>query len=195
MTMNKQPKKIMFGVTVEQIKSHDPSLFISYLRELEGNGEKELRGCIQLFGNNVYNTDEKLLKSGDFHIWASYLCLDYNKFAFFLNSQSIFLIMMADLMGSGLYHISKEKQIEFLDTVLPDCINLGIKMGYTNKEMVDYYNQNILKQINKSKMPPSELGRKSRPSDEDNAKELAKLNRPESLGSKATEDFLNLTKK
>lgn len=134
-----QNKKIMFGVPVEQINSHDPTNLITYLQELEQNKGKEYRGAVQVFGNSIFDSDEKLLASQDFCIWAGGLLLNYPKFAFFLKPESIFLVITADLVGSGLYHISKEKKIETLDTILPDCIELGIKKGYTRTEMEDYY--------------------------------------------------------
>ncbi len=140
-------KKIMFGVPVEVIESHDPTNLITYLKELEGNEGKDCRGCVQIFGNNVFNTDEKLLESQDFYIWAGNLFIDYTKFAFFLKPESIFLIMMADLKGGGSYIINKEKQFEFLNTILPDCIDLGVEKGYTRKEMEEYYNENLFKLI------------------------------------------------
>ena len=140
-------KKIMFGVPISEIESHDPTNLITYLKELEQGEDKSSRGCVQIFGNNVFNTDEKLLKSQDFCIWSSNLFLNYRKFAFFLKPESIFLIMIADLINGSSYTITKEKQIEFLNTILPDCIDLGVEKGYTRKEMEEYYNENLFKLI------------------------------------------------
>ncbi len=139
----------MFGVPVNVMESHDPTNLITYLKELEEDESNNYRGSVQIFGNNVFNTDEKLLESQDFCIWAGYLSLDYSKFTFFLKPESIFLIMMADLIGGGSYIISKEQQIEFLNTILPDCIDLGIAKGYTKKEMEDYYKSNLFDLISK----------------------------------------------
>lgn len=140
-------KNIMFGIPVDQIQSHEPTNLISYLKELENKKSGDDRGSVQIFGNNVFDTDEKLLASEDFYIWAGNLSTNYPQFAFFLRPESVFLIMMADLMGSGLYKINKEKQIEYLNNILPECTELGIKKGYTKVEMEDYFNKNYFSLI------------------------------------------------
>lgn len=139
---------IIVGVTREEIESRDPSDTIKLLSELE-NQETEkvkyLRGKISLMVDGYDTDSDELFEIADFCVWASKLSMGYNAFAYFLNAESIVLVMMAALhakiIGLHLAEVNPEQQQGFLQFFLGIAIDLGIKSGYAEEEMIKYFNK------------------------------------------------------
>lgn len=148
LSINLNQTSLIAGVTREEVESHNPSELIALLSGLENKEEvKVLRGQISLFVQGYDNDPEELFEINDFNIWSNKFCMEYGPFAYFLNDESINLVMISALKGkkieNGLVQVDPEQQQGFLELFLTIAIRLGIKKGYTEKEMVEYFSKYI----------------------------------------------------
>jgi hypothetical protein len=137
---------LIAGVTRAEVESHNPSELITLLTGLENKEEvKILRGKISLIVQGYDSDPEELFEINDFSIWANKLCMGYSSFAYFLNDESINLVMISALKGkkieNGLVQVDPEQQQGFLQLFLTMAIKLGVEKGYTEEEMTEYFSR------------------------------------------------------
>lgn len=129
--MNNRPTKILVGVKAEQIKAGDPSFLINLLSSFEKDSTekiKSLRGSISLmFPNNV--NDYPLA----FLMWTLGLYAKYNNFAYFLDKESIDFINKETLKENT-------QKIHSPSAFTKNAVNFGVRFGYTEEEMKEYFN-------------------------------------------------------
>ncbi len=135
------------GVDRGQIEAHDVRDIIELLNKLGSESGKvqlkALRGRVSLVVNGYDDDPSELFEISDFSIWASELCANFNTFAYFFDAKNIALIMMAVLRAKvitpGLTKIDPAQQQGFLQLYLMQATKVGIKAGYSERDMREYF--------------------------------------------------------